>query len=106
MRHATEIAGRSPSAPAASATISGDGVSPAASAAARGSPPEMAAATDRADFGRLAGSGSRQLRIARFTVGSRPSIWLDGRAAEVTVRERGRSSGVSARFGRFPVTSS
>src|ERR1035441_2166246 len=50
----------------AAATISGDGVSPAASAAASGSPPGRAAATARAEAGRAAGSGPPQGRITRL----------------------------------------
>ncbi len=61
----------------AAATISGEGVSPAAMAAARGSPPGNAAATAFADAGRLAGSGSRQRRMARSVAGSIPATWLE-----------------------------
>jgi hypothetical protein len=50
------IAGRRPSVSPEAATISGDGVSPAASATARRSPPGSAAATCSADAGRFAGS--------------------------------------------------
>jgi len=55
------------------ATSSGEGVSPAARAAANGSPPGSAAATDNALGGRLEGSGSRQRRIALSTAGSIPA---------------------------------
>src|SRR5258708_35125545 len=68
----------------ASATISGDGVSPAASAAASGSPPGSAAATERAEDGRRAGSASRQRRMTRSTFGSNPSTKLDGDAGDVS----------------------
>ena len=61
--------GRSALVSPAAATISGDGVSPAASAAASGSPPGSAAATASAEAGRCAGSGSRQRRIARSIAG-------------------------------------
>jgi len=54
----------------AAATISGDGVSPAARAAASGSPPGSAAEMARAVAGRLAGSGSRQRRMTFSTAGS------------------------------------
>ena len=59
--------GRRPS-PAA-ATISGEGVSPAATAAASGSPPGSIASTARAEAGRAAGSSSRHCRITRSTAG-------------------------------------
>ena len=62
----------------AAATISGDGVSPAASAAASGSPPGSAADTASADAGRCAGSRSRQRRIARSIAGSRSRTTDDG----------------------------
>src|ERR1035438_7854477 len=62
----------------AAATISGDGVSPAASAAASGSPPGRAAATARADAGRAAGSTSRQRRITRSTAGSMSRTSVEG----------------------------
>ena len=48
----------------AAATISGDGVSPAASAAASGSPPGSAAATASAEAGRALGIRLRQRMIA------------------------------------------
>ena len=46
--------------PPEAATSAGDGVSPAASAAASGSPPGNAADTANADEGRSAGSLARQ----------------------------------------------
>lgn len=58
------------------ATISGDGVSPAASASASGSPPGSARATASADCGRLAASGSRHFAIRRSTAGSTSLITL------------------------------
>jgi hypothetical protein len=58
-----------PSEPAA-ATIWGDGVSPAAKAAASGSPPGKAAAMTTADWGRRFGSGSRHRSITRCTSGA------------------------------------
>ena len=63
---------------AAAATISGDGVSPAASAAASGSPPGSADATAMADEGRRAGSCSRQRRITRSIAGSSRRRSSDG----------------------------
>src|SRR5580765_2490110 len=65
---------------AASATICGDGVSPAASAAASGSPPGRAAATASAETGRSKGSLCRQLRMTRAAAGSNPSTRLEGLA--------------------------
>jgi hypothetical protein len=70
------IGRRSPTAPAA-ATISGDGVSPAASAAASGSPPGSEAITAWAEGGRLFGSSSRQRAITRSTAGSMSRTMLD-----------------------------
>ena len=64
----------------AAATISGDGVSPAASAAASGSPPGNAAATASADAGRMAGSRCRQRMMARSIAGSRFVTIDDGGA--------------------------
>src|SRR5262245_57718441 len=69
-RQATAVTGRSDPSFGAAATISGDGVSPAARAAARGSPPGSAAATSIAEEGRLDGFFSRQRRITRSTFGS------------------------------------
>ena len=62
----------------AAATISGDGVSPAARAAASGSPPGSAAATASAEAGRSAGSCSRHLRITRSIAGSRSRTTDEG----------------------------
>src|SRR4029077_12383397 len=82
----------------ASATLSGDGVSPAARAAASGSPPGSAAATARADGGRRAGSGSRQRRRTRSTIGSNPSMNDEG--------DEGVASDVGETNAFFPVNSS
>ena len=65
----------------AAATISGDGVSPAASAAASG----IAAGQRRRDgrgasAGRAAGSFSRQRRMTRSTAGSSPASTVEGEA--------------------------
>src|SRR6202522_3714805 len=60
------------------ATICGEGVSPAARAAANGSPPGRLAATARADDGRCEGSGSRQRRMALSTAGSSSFTSEDG----------------------------
>jgi len=62
----------------AAATISGEGVSPAAMAAASGSPPGSAAATCAAEDGRCAGSFSMQRRIARSTAGSISLTSMEG----------------------------
>ncbi len=43
-----------------------------------GSPPGNAFATASAEAGRMAGSGSRQRKIARSTMGSSERTWLDG----------------------------
>ena len=74
--HATR--GASPSPTPAAATISGEGVSPAASAAASGSPPGSAAATCVAEDGLCAGSFSMQRRITRSTAGSMSLTTDDG----------------------------
>ncbi len=60
----------------AAATIAGDGVSPAASAAASGSPPGSAADTAIALAGRSVASRERQRWITRSTAGSssRPAL--------------------------------
>ena len=71
MKQAIAIWALKPSFLSDAATISGDGVSPAASAAAIGSPPGSAIATFSADDGRRFGSSSRHLRIKRSTAGSR-----------------------------------
>src|ERR1700722_19675133 len=52
------------------ATTWGEGVSPAAGAAAKGAPPGRLAATARADAGRLEGSEARQRRMAHSAAGS------------------------------------
>ena len=62
----------------AAATISGDGVSPAASAAASGSPPGSAAATASADAGRSSGAGFRHRMIANSIFGSSVVTMLVG----------------------------
>ncbi len=96
---------RIPSSPAA-ATISGEGVSPAASAAASGSPPGSAAATASAEGGRWRGSRSRQRSTARSTAGSRPSTRAVGRVGEDSSRNRRISSAESASKAGLPVKSS
>ena len=65
----TEYLRGSPSVSPWDATISGDGVSPAANAAASGSPPGSSAITESAFAGRFNGSGSRQRRMAFSTPG-------------------------------------
>jgi hypothetical protein len=94
-----------PSGPEA-ATSSGDGVSPAASAAAIGSPPGSTAATARADARRRAGSGSRQRRIARSTAGSSPSTSTRGLAGVDSFCRQCSSSMLEASNARRPVNSS
>src|SRR5262249_29459371 len=76
-KHAT--AKRTDSAPVSSdaATISGEGVSPAASASASGSPPGSARDTSSADEGRRAGFGSRQ-RWMTFLDGGIQILRRDG----------------------------
>ena len=76
----------------ASATTSGDGVWPASSAAASGSPPGRAAATASAERGRFSGSGSRHQRIARSTAGSRSRTTEDGLSGFVPLRSRAAAS--------------
>ena len=68
---------RVPDSPEA-ATISGEGVSPAAMAAISGSPPGSAAATSRTDLGRCEASFCRQRRITRSTTGSISSTSDEG----------------------------
>jgi hypothetical protein len=91
-----------PSSPAA-ATISGDGVSPAASAAASGSPPASAAATAIADDGRRAGSLSRQRTITRSTAGSMSGIRVDGLVEGEESRDRAKRSASIALNAALPV---
>ena len=67
------LQGRSPSFDPDAATISGEGVSPAAIAAASGSPPGNASASCATDAGRAFGSRSMQRRMRRSTTGSIPS---------------------------------
>ena len=97
-----EIAPRPP----AAATISGEGVSPAASAAASGSPPGNAAATCATDDGRCAGSFSRHLRITRSTAGSNPGATFDGAVGASSVCFLLRSSRLAASNAFLPVDSS
>ena len=102
-RQPQAIAGRSPSFSPAAATISGDGVSPAASAAASGSPPGNAAAICRAEAGRFAGFFSRQRSITRSTRGSMSFKCADGAVGALFSRSRAISSYVAASYGFFPV---
>jgi len=69
-----------------SATISGDGVSPAARAAARRSPPGRAAATASADAGRREGLACRQRRITFSTSGSRSLTSVVGLTGVLSAR--------------------
>ena len=102
--HATR--GSSPAPFPAAATISGDGVSPAASAAASGSPPGRAADTASAEAGRRAGSGSRQRRMARSIAGSIAVTIVDGGVIDRVSCCVTRSPTVAAVKARRPVKSS
>ncbi len=84
-RQAQATPGRSDPAGPAAATISGEGVSPAANAAANGSPPGSAAPTLKAERGRCEGSRSRQRRMARSTAGSKFLTTLEGGMGLVSV---------------------
>ena len=84
-------------------TICGDGVSPAAKAAARGSPPGKAAATFNAELIRFAGSGSRQRKITRSTAGSRSFTTVDGLLGADSLRTRTNSGKDSTLNARLPV---
>src|ERR1022692_3936264 len=93
-RQGIEYLGASPSSLPAEATSSGDGISPAARAAASGSPPGSAAATESPFAGRRAGSGSRQRRMAFSTPGSISAameVMLVNRSEERRVGKEGRS---------------
>jgi hypothetical protein len=105
-RHDTAAAGRSPPDAPPSATISGDGVSPAARAAASGSPPGSAAATAIADGGRSVGSFSRHRRITRSTIGSMSSTKLEGELGGPLSRIRFSSAGDRALYASRPVKTS
>src|SRR5271166_6255884 len=65
------LLGRNPADSPDAATNCGEGVSPAASAAASGSPPGRAAATLKTFAGRAEGSFSMQRRMTRSTIGLR-----------------------------------
>ena len=103
---AQATAGRSAPFPPEAATISGDGVSPAASAAASGSPPGNAAATASAEAGRSAGSLSRQRRIARSVASSIPSTSRVGGNGLSCSRSLSISAVVLAVKAVLPVNSS
>jgi hypothetical protein len=90
----------------AAATISGEGVSPAANTAASGSPPGKAAATARADPGRRDGSGSRQRRSAASIAGSIVLTTADGAVRSPVSYCATRSPTVFATNARRPVNSS
>ncbi len=70
-KHAIAVRGRKPSFPSEAATICGEGVSPAARAAAIGLAPGIAIATLSADEGRRLGSSSRHRRMTRSMAASR-----------------------------------
>jgi len=80
--------GRSASLGPEAARRSGDGVSPAASASASGSPPGSDTATSSADAGRRFGSGSRHLRMALSSRGLMSGISVDGVVFGVSARWR------------------
>jgi len=99
-------AGRNPSFNPDAATISGEGVSPAAIAAASGSPPGSATANCATDPGRERGSRSMHRRIRRSTTGSTPSLISDG-AVGVDPSFCARSSAIVAAVkARLPLLSS
>ena len=84
-------AGAVPTVAPEAATVAGDGVSPAASASASGSPLlGNAAATSRADWLRLWGLGSRHPRMARSMVALSPSVMRDGFVISKASRRRNR----------------
>ena len=83
----------------AAATISGDGVSPAASAAASGSPPGSAAATASADAGRASGPARGSAGSRARPRGSRSGISVDGVVDGSTRAARCSSSSVCASNG-------
>src|ERR1700726_2503624 len=76
---ATATRGRSPEVSPDAATNCGEGVSPAARAAAKGSPPGKAAATLKTVAGRAEGSFSKQRRMTRSTTGLRSFTTDEGR---------------------------
>src|SRR5580658_4465307 len=78
-RQITALRGRNPADSPDAATSCGEGVSPAASAAANGSPPGRAAATLRTVAGRADGSVSKQRRMTRSMIGLRSLTTEDGR---------------------------
>ncbi len=103
---AQALAALSPPSSPAAATISGDGVSPAAIAAARGLPPGKAAATCIAERGRDAGSFSRQRRITRSTAASISGVSLEGGVGCSRKCLARQSETLLASQGRLPVYSS
>ncbi len=99
---ATATGGRSAPCFGAAATISGEGVSPAASAAARGSPPGSAAATASAVAGRACGSRSRQREMTRSTTGSRSGTSFEGLVGAVALRAEREQLRQRRRLERAP----
>ena len=100
-------AGRNPPCFGAAATISGDGVSPAASAAASGSPPGKAAATCNADAGRFAESRSRQRKMTGSMSGSSSGTSSPRLVGVLSLRRsRSNSGNVDASKARLPVNTS
>ena len=89
--------------PPLAATSSGDGISPAAIAAASGSPPGSAAATWTTFAGRSPGSFSRQRCIIPSTAGSISRTMPDKRLGDTWSRMRTSSAMDPARNTGFPV---
>src|ERR1700691_1384742 len=104
-KYATAILGRSPAVSPDAATICGEGVSPAASAAASGSPPGRAAATLSTVAGRADGSVSRQRRMTRSITGLRSLTTDDGRLTVLSLLVRDFSGDFSEK-ARLPVKTS
>ncbi|HEX3131215.1 MAG TPA: hypothetical protein VH394_28020 [Thermoanaerobaculia bacterium] len=84
----------------AAATISGDGVSPAARAAARGWSPGSAAASRRAEAGRVDGSSPRHWSTAASTRGSSCGTKTEGGAGRF--HEDGRPGSAGGADGLWP----
>ena len=91
-------AGRSPPSSPAAATISGEGVSPAASAAASGSPPGSAAATASAEAGRSRGvllqAAQDHALHGRVELGRRCCEGRRGRSSRMLARQLGEGAPV------------
>ena len=88
------------------ATSSGEGVSPAANAAASGSPPGSAAAICTTLPGRRVGSFSRHRRITRSIAGSMSGTTLESVLGEDSSLNFTSSATESARYTGWPVNTS